>query len=96
APSTQALAINAGGATIGTFLSDRYFSGGTVDTVSTSINTAGVANAAPTAVYQSERWGTMTYAIPGLIPGAAYTLRLHFCETWATTGQRRFNVLING
>src|SRR5207247_3037714 len=61
-----------------------------------NISTNGIANAAPQAVYQSERWGTFSYALTNLMPGATHTLRLHFAEIfWDSAGQRRFNVAID-
>jgi len=37
------------------------------------------------------------YLLPGLTPGAAYTVRLHFAENVVgKSGSRRFNVSING
>jgi len=49
------------------------------------------------AVYQTERFGNFTYTIPGLSPGASFTVRLHFAEFfWTAAGQRVFNVVING
>jgi hypothetical protein len=54
-------------------------------------------NAAPPAVYQTERYGNLTYTIAGLTTGATYKVRLHFAEFyWGNAGQRRFNVSING
>src|SRR5262249_22482812 len=62
-----------------------------------TINTSGVTNPAPQSVYQSERYGNFTYAIPGLTAGGTYTVRLDFAELyWTSAGQRLFNVLING
>ncbi len=56
-----------------------------------------MTNPAPQAVYKAERYGTVTYTIPGLSAGASYTVRLHFAELyWTATGKRRFNVVING
>jgi hypothetical protein len=56
-----------------------------------------VSNPAPQAVYQSNRYGTFSYAIPSLTAGKTYTVRLHFAETyWTAAGQRTFNVSING
>lgn len=49
------------------------------------------------AVYQHGRAGISTYTIPGLTPGATYTVLLHFAETYFTTaGSREFNVAISG
>ena len=56
-----------------------------------------MTNPAPTSVYQHGRKSTCTYTIPGLTAGSSYTVRLDFCEYAATgTGQRTFNVSING
>jgi len=54
-----------------------------------------VPNAAPAAVYQSERWGKCTYTIP-VRQGQPCTVRLHFAEVKLEPGQRKFNVEING
>lgn len=90
-------AVNAGGGAAGTFAADAYFTGGAASTTPNTISTAGVTSPAPVAVYQSERWGASSYAMPGLTPGSAYTVRLHFAEFYfGATGQRLFNVLING
>ncbi len=89
--------INCGGAASSPFIADQNFSGGTAHTVTNAITTTGIANPAPQAVYQSERYGTTTYTLPNLITGAPYTVRLHFAELYQTaTGKRRFNVVING
>jgi len=79
------------------FAADQYGSGGTQRTVTNSITISGIANPAPTAVYQSERYGNSTYTFPNLNAGAEYTVRLHFAELYQTaTGRRVFNVAING
>ncbi len=89
--------INSGGAASGSFVADTDFSGGSTVTSSNTIDTSGVSNPAPQAVYQSNRYGTFSYTIPNLSPGASYTVRLHFAETyWTAAGQRTFNVSING
>ena len=49
------------------------------------------------AVYQSERYGNMTYTLPNLAASSQYTVRLHFAELyWTASGRRSFNVSING
>jgi hypothetical protein len=90
--------INAGGAAVGSFAADEDFSGGLTYSTTDTIDTTGVPNAAPAAVYQTERYGVFTYTVPGgLTPGASYTVRLHFAEIyWGAVGQREFNVSING
>jgi len=45
-----------------------------------AVDTSAVTNAAPQAVYQSNRFGTFNYAIPGLTAGGSYKVRLHFAE----------------
>ncbi|MCW3100226.1 MAG: coagulation factor 5/8 type domain protein, partial [Chthonomonadaceae bacterium] len=97
-PTTQTpvVKIHAGGGVIGAFNADNYYIGGGLYTVTQNIDTS-AANAAPMAVYQSQRYGNFAYNMPGLTPGASYTVRLHFAESYfATPGQRYFNVAING
>jgi hypothetical protein len=89
--------INCGGSAVSPFTADQLFSGGTARTVTNSIALAGLTNAAPQGVYQSERYGNATYTLPGLVASAPYTVRLHFAELfWAASGRRSFNVAING
>ena len=90
-------AINAGGGGTGSFAADSNFSGGQTYATTNAIATTGVTNPAPQAVYQTERYGNFTYTLPNLIPGAQYAVRLHFAEIyWTSSGQRLFNVAING
>jgi hypothetical protein len=96
-PPPAALQVSAGGAANGTWSADEYFSGGNTDSTSSSINTLLDSRPAPQSVYQSERWGDMTYTMPGLTPNAPYTVNLHFAEIYFdSVGAREFNVLING
>jgi mannose/cellobiose epimerase-like protein (N-acyl-D-glucosamine 2-epimerase family) len=79
------------------FTGDQYGSGGTMRTVTNTISLTGVADPAPQAVYQSERYGNSSYTIPNLAAGTDYLVRLHFAELyWTATGSRVFNVVING
>ncbi len=97
APLVTLSSINAGGPAVGTFAADGYYSGGVTAHTTAAVSTAGVTDPAPQAVYQTERYGNFTYAVPNLTPGAAYTLRLHFTEIyWNSAGQRLFNVSVNG
>jgi len=94
-------AIDSGGGIAGYFTPDTDYSGGNTYANSNIIDTSGAANSAPQTVYQSERntggAGSFAYTIPDLVPGSAYTVRLHFAEIyWTTAGQRSFNVLVNG
>ena len=89
--------INAGGPAVAPFVADTGATGGTTVTTTHAVDTSAVTNPAPQAVYQSNRFGTFNYTIPGLTPGASYKVRLHFAETyWTAAGQRTFNVTING
>ncbi|NLD93995.1 MAG: choice-of-anchor D domain-containing protein [Fibrobacter sp.] len=79
------------------YAADQYYSGGTMHTVTNSIDLSGVTDTAPSAVYKSERYGNATYTIPGLVAGNNYKVRLHMAELYQTaTGKRKFNVAING
>ena len=90
-------AVNSAGSTAGRFTADAYYSGGNTATYSATVNTNGVNNPAPQAVYDTERFGGMTYTFPNLTPGAFYLVRLHFAEMFfGGPGSRIFNVSING
>jgi fibronectin type 3 domain-containing protein len=96
------VAIDAGGVAAGSFVADTNVSAtvgnnGTYQNTD-AINTSKVANPAPQAVYDSERWGDgFTYTVPNLTAAATYTVRLGFAEIWySAAGQRQFNVSING
>jgi hypothetical protein len=97
--------INCGGSQLGffrfgpppppeEFTGDRDYSGGDAVATKNSIDT-GVSNAAPAAIYQTERRGPCRYII-AVKKGLAYTVRLHFAETRFSAGGRKFNVDING
>src|ERR1700679_622839 len=90
--------INAGGAAVSPFVADQDFSAGNEFSSTATINTSGVTNAAPAAVYQTVRWNaSFNYTIPGLTSGTSYIVRLHFVElSFTASGQRVFNVAING
>jgi hypothetical protein len=102
--ATEIVAINSGGPAVSnatggdaSFVADEFYNAGGTSNTTNAVATAGVANAAPEAVYQSERNGQFTYTVPGLAPNASYTVLLHFAETYFTTaGARVFNVAING
>ena len=63
-----------------------------------AIDTSGVSNPAPAAVYQTARYGNgFSYTLGNLAAGASYTVVLQFAEIQGcTAGQRQFNVSING
>jgi hypothetical protein len=102
ATPSDVIAINAGGSNVGSLWAadTDYTMGGWsgVSSVSNAIDTSGVSNPAPQGVYQDQRWAyALTYALPKLTPNAAYTVRLHFVESyWAAAGRRLFNVNLNG
>jgi beta-glucanase (GH16 family) len=96
-PLTPVFQVNAGGGAVSPFAADQGSSGGNTYSSANAVATAGVANAAPAAVYQSERYGNFTYATAGLTPSAPYTVRLHFAEIyWSAAGRRVFHVALNG
>jgi hypothetical protein len=92
------VAIDTGGAAAGAFGADADFVGGTSAVVANAINTSQVANPAPQAVYQSQRYGSsLVYTVPNLSPNAAYNVWLHFVESfYSSSGKRVFGVKING
>jgi hypothetical protein len=96
--ATPVYRINCGSSSAASpFAADQYASGGTQHTVTNTIAIIGITNPAPQAVYQSERYGNLTYTLPSLTASATYTVRLHFAELYQTAaGKRVFNVAING
>jgi hypothetical protein len=51
----------------------------------------------PASVFQTERFGDLTYTIPDRLPGSAQTVTLFFEESlWTGAGERTFDVAING
>jgi hypothetical protein len=92
-------AVSNSGGGDASFNADEDYSGGgkaTPTTHSISTTAAG-ANAAPMAVYQTQRDGTFTYTIPGMVPTSQHTVLLHFAEIYYNAaGKREYNVSING
>jgi hypothetical protein len=77
-------------------VADMDVSGGKASIKTHAVDTSGVTNPAPQAVYRAERYGTFTYTVPNLTPGMRYIVRLHFAELyWKAAGKRAFNVAIN-
>jgi fibronectin type 3 domain-containing protein len=104
---TSIVSINAGGPAESnssggdnSFVADEDYNTGTTTysvTNTITIPASVASTAAPAAVYQSARQGTVTYTIPGLTAGTSYTVRLHFAELYfSAAGDRVFNVAING
>jgi len=103
---TSIVSINAGGPAESnsgggdnSFVADEDYTGGGTYSVTNTITIPSslASTAAPAAVYQSARQGTVTYTVPGLTSGSSYTVRLHFAELYfSAAGDREFNVAING
>jgi len=95
APSYSA--FNCGGPILGTYQADAFFDTGNTYTTGNTIDTNGLVTPAPMAVYQSQRYGNVTYAFTYLAPDTSYKVRLHFAEVyWTSVGQRVFNAFVNG
>ena len=96
---TDVIAIDSGSTTaVSNFVADTDFNGGGTYSPGLTVTVpAGLAGAAPAAVYQSARQGGFSYTILGLTTGNSYTVRLHFAELYfSAIGSREFNVSING
>ncbi|CAO4194781.1 hypothetical protein LFADAHJC_LOCUS3144 [Methylorubrum extorquens] len=92
-------AINAGGAALIqdgiSFSADQYFTGGATFIDSTGGN--GLQSVFTNTVYQTERYGNFSYAIPVASTSQAYTVELRFGELWwSNPGQRVFDVSLEG
>lgn len=89
------VAVNAGGpaytSTTGTLYgADKWFSGGRTYSKATAITAT-----ENDVLYQSERFGDFTYAIP--VANGDYTVTLQFAEIyWSAAGKRIFDVEIEG
>jgi hypothetical protein len=69
---------------------DTGFSGG-----NTAATTSAVTGTTDPTLYQTERYGAMSYTFP--VPAGSYNVTLKFAEIYYTSaGQRVFNVAING
>ena len=79
----------------GEFVSDPNMLYGSVNRARNNIDTS-AANAAPAAVYQTERYGRdFTYTFP--VPKGSYLVRLHFAEIFDDgAGRRVENIHLNG
>jgi hypothetical protein len=95
APADFVLAVNAGGeeytdrAGAG-YLADRYFGGGAVNRID-----APIQGAANPVLYQTERYGKFSYALP--VPNGSYDVTLRFVEnTYTAKNQRVFDVYVEG
>jgi hypothetical protein len=100
ATSFSNFAFNCGGPAVDSFNADApYTSSLSTYSVTNAIDLSAATNAAPAAIYQSERWRSFTCLVPSLVPNTRYKARLHFAEISpyvAAPGDRRFNVAFNG
>jgi hypothetical protein len=96
-PGTVALACGSSSA-VGIFQADQYFSGGSTYNNTNTINMSQItSDPPPAALFNNERYGAMSYTIPGFTSGSSYIVTLYFAETYLTSaGSRLFNVSING
>jgi hypothetical protein len=83
-PPGSTVRVNSGGSAYtspsgAVFSADQYFTGG-----GTFSTTAAIANTSDPSLYQDERWGNFSYAIP--VTNGTYDVRLHFVEMFFTTG----------
>ena len=95
----EGAAVSNSGGGDASFAADEDYSGGgkATPTTTTVSTTAAGANAAPMAVYQTQRDGVFTYTIPGMVAGSQHTVLLHFAEIYFNAaGDREYNVAING
>ncbi|HEY0666753.1 MAG TPA: malectin domain-containing carbohydrate-binding protein, partial [Sphingobacteriaceae bacterium] len=90
---TEVIRINSGGGNIQfgneVWTADQFFTGGSSSTYTTS---TAISNTANDILYQSERYGDISYSIP--VPQAGeYTVELHFAEIYfQSAGSRIFNI----
>ena len=83
--TVDAIRINSGdgndvASTGKTFLADSFFTGG-----STYASTSAVSGTPDPELFQNERWGQFTYAIP--VSNGTYTVKLEFVELYYGTAE---------
>jgi hypothetical protein len=83
---------------VGSFIADQYYTGGTAYNNTNTVDVSMITdNTPPAALFNNERYGAMSYTIPGFTAGGTYAVTLYFAETYLTaSGGRLFNVRING
>jgi type 1 glutamine amidotransferase/HEAT repeat protein len=89
-------AVNVGGPAVGVFEADSGFVGGHTFSVNLEADVSDAVGAAPEEVYQTSRYGEMSYTFNGLKAGQAYVLRMHFAEPFHSKPGRVCDVLVNG
>ena len=82
----------------GSFQPDQYYSGGNTYNNSNTVDVSKItSNPPPAALFNNERYGAISYTIPGFTSWGTYAVTLYFAETYLTSsGSRLFNVSING
>jgi len=74
-------------------MEDAFFTGGS----SFNVGNTPIAGTDNDALYQSERYGDLTYSIPVVEMDRTYVVAMHFAELYHTTaGQRIFDVMLEG
>jgi hypothetical protein len=94
--------IDAGGSVVASWDADTFSPGGYQSSFTNPVDTSGVTNPAPQAVYQSyaAAYGGagngLTYHLA--VPDGVYTVRLHFAEPYqyAYAGYRKFDIDLQG
>jgi hypothetical protein len=96
-PGTISIACGNSSA-VGSFQADQYYTGGTAYNNTNTVDVSQITdNPPPAALFNNERYGAMSYTIPGFTSGSSYGVTLYFAETYlASSGSRVFNVSING
>lgn len=96
-PGTVSIACGSSSA-VEIFQADQYYSGGSTYNNSNTIDVSLItSNPPPAALFNNERYGEMSYTIPGFTAGNTYSVTLYFAETYLTSaGGRLFDVSING
>jgi poly(3-hydroxybutyrate) depolymerase len=94
--AASTVSINSGGPGTGSFWADQFYARGATYGNSTTIDMSQItSNVPPAAIFNTERYGEMTYTIPNR--SGAQTVTLYFAETFLSgPGQRLFDVAING
>ncbi len=93
-PSNIVAAINVGGS--GDYFNDIYYQGDVFGTGGTPYDTNDIVqDAGDTIIFNSQRFGDMSYSIP--VSNGTYEVVLHFNEMyWEAGGERSFNASIEG
>ncbi len=89
--------INPGGPSVGNYVADKYFIGGSPYTNPNKITATQItSNPPPIAIFSTERYGSFSYTIPNRPVTVPQMVTLYFAETYVTgAGQRLFSMSIN-